>query len=562
MIANQEMAEQILDMMDTALEASSAASAFIADGKLENARLLLKDMYQLLQTINRISQNLKVEEPHMNLPEASSSCAASLQRIFEYTSALPNQALKKIEFELDPLIIDMRCSFYFWAIIYPHEERMQNYFKNEIPTLYRNKYIEASEKSGFYKYDLSISVRAFNHLEYTKSCVESLIRNLPRDLKYELILINHGSSDGTKEYFESIKPDKQFDIEVNGGGFGATYRIVEGKYYIQISNDIIITKNAIENMYHCISSDTSIGWAVPATSNVSNLQSLPAKYKSKEEMELFAASNNIPDKSKWEQRVRLVNPVDIFNMKGFFDTGFYGYNYDTSNLFPDDRLSLLFRRRGKKFVLVKDAYCHHYGSVTHKGTDSSMRETYQRGRVAFENIFGIDPWGKGFCYDSILFNGSINLIRGIGHKKILGINCGLGSNPLKIKTLFKELLGNSDVFLHNITNEYNYLEDLKGVSDTSEMFEDFNSLTLPIDYYDYIVVEGGISSNGNYRIIIQKLISALAENGILLISLREQAIIKWFSKKYKNCVQQPNSNAAGEVWFIYVNEPDAKAHYV
>lgn len=64
---------------------------------------------------------------------------------------------------------------------------------------------------------------------------------------------------------------------------------------MSISNDTIITPGAIENLLACIRSDPKIGWAVPTTSNVSNLQAIQAEYKTKEELTAFARKNNCLD---------------------------------------------------------------------------------------------------------------------------------------------------------------------------------------------------------------------------------------------------------------------------
>lgn len=149
---------------------------------------------------------------------------------------------------------------------------MKNYYENEIKQYSSNAYIAYSEEKKEYKFELSIIVVAFNKLDYTKMCVESLLKHLPQDISYELILVNHGSSDGTKEYFESIHPDKQLDIKVNGGGLNAIVRIVEGKYTLITSNDVIIADHAIDNLYRCMESDESIAWAVSTTSNLCNFK--------------------------------------------------------------------------------------------------------------------------------------------------------------------------------------------------------------------------------------------------------------------------------------------------
>ena len=49
---------------------------------------------------------------------------------------------------------------------------------------------------------VSIIIPCFNAVEYTKQCMESVL--IHTNVNYELILINNGSTDGTKEYFEIL----------------------------------------------------------------------------------------------------------------------------------------------------------------------------------------------------------------------------------------------------------------------------------------------------------------------------------------------------------------------
>ena len=57
--------------------------------------------------------------------------------------------------------------------------------------------------------------------------------------------------------------------------------------------------------------------------------------------------------------------------------------------------------------------------------------------------------------------------------KVLGINCGIGSNSLKIKQELKERVGNSEVHLTNISIEKSVMQDLAGISDDVEFLRDY-----------------------------------------------------------------------------------------
>ncbi len=551
MIKNQELAGQILDMMETALEASAQMQTYLEKGQIPEFQRLGQDLCLFIKQIYDISDALKEEESGLNLPAASKSVMVSAERIIGIAQADPAKAIHKIEFELIPLIEEMRIHFYYWGTVYPDKEKIRQYREHDMHMLAGNRYQEEAKRTGNYKYEMSIVVVGYNKLEYTRKCVESLLENLPENISYELILVNHGSSDGTKEYFESVHPDKQLDIAVNGGGSGAINRIVEGKYILAISNDVIVTENAIANLYECIASDETISWAVPSTSNVSNLQALDACYNNLEELKEFAHKNNVSDRYRWEQRVRLCDPLSIKRSSIFFRLNEqYIYSTQNSQSFPDDRRSLLSRRNGYKMYLVKNAYCHHYGQVTLKSeTDSNF---YLEGRKDFEEAFGVDPWSTGFCYSYELFE-ALQPAES-GEVSILGINCGLGSNSLKIKEELKERAHNEQVFLKNITTKKEVLEDLKGISDEAVYIGSYKEIERLKETYDYIISEA--FEPGEFKAVqyVKLLSDKCKANGKIILDVSEKVAAglntNIMLKKLYHTILSVCSHNTGRTWVI------------
>lgn len=503
---------------------------------------MLTNIHDLLDSIN---ENLGIE----NIMIACLSINDSINRLVKLYYGRPNSVLSKIEFELLPLIEEMKLNFYFWGYAYPDKDLIEDYYKNKMIPLSANKYIDEAEKTGRYKYDLSIIVTGYNKIDYTKMCVDSLLKYIPKNLNYELILRNHGSTDETKAFFESINPTKQIDIYKNGGGLNAAFRIIQGKYTIHISNDIIITENAIANMIKCIESDENIAWVVPTTPNVSNLQSIEARYTNIHDMQEFAKNNNISNSNRWEQRVRLCNPIEIVRSRVCFSSQGIGYGryYYSNNIFsfPDDVISLCMRRKGYKMILAKDAYCYHFGSITLKD-EVEQQNYYSEGRKEFYNFFGIDPWGTGFCWDPDLFK--CLPCNEKGHIDILGINCGIGSNPLKVKESIKENVHNLDVKIYNITDEKCYIEDLKGVSDSAEYIESLENIEDIINgkKFNYIIFESKFDTYNNPLSTFKKIFINLEKGGFLSIKTSNVKVKKEIKK---NC---SNYREVGE-WLIIDN---------
>lgn len=550
MIENQTLANEILETMDIMVQALVEISTELLHGDSHVAVSIFWDLKNLSAQICNLAPSLCKQEAELNLDKTSVSVDVSIQRLSDFFDH-PDIAIHKIEFETIPLILNMKQYFYFFACVYPNPKKMEKYYQEEMYELSKNIYLEESFQTGNYKYDVSFYIAGYNHLDYTKRCVESFLKTVPGDLNYELILLNHGSSDGTKEYFESIRPTKQIDIAVNGGGAPAAQRIIEGKYSVGISNDVILLENSIKNLLQCIKSDPKIVYAVPSTSNISNLQTIPVSYENDIQMYEFAKKNNIYDPYRHEQRSRLCNPIAAYASHIIWNEFCWnGRIYPkVASSFPDDRISLLARRDGYKCVLVKDAYCHHFGSVTWKDHFKKNNETeyFQRGREEFKKLFKVDPWGTGFCFDPEMIE-ALALARK-EHTEILGLNCGLFSNPLKIKEELKEKAHNLDVVLYAITDHQEYLLDQKGLSDTAISISSIQELKnfLAGHNFHYIVWETPFQTFHSAQGVFQLLQDHLEASGTLIL---DSSVWKQNLSNQKYLSHQIVKTVQGKEWHI------------
>lgn len=497
------------------------------DGKNVLESFQEKKVITLTEEIEEYYKESQFQKIYPNAMAEIVSVKSSAVRVMDLAHGDEEKMRRKLEFELLPLTENLRLSFYYYNWIGEDSNRQKYFFENELSYYYRNRYLEESKRTGKYKYEISILVPAFNKLEITKQCIESLKKYLPENISYELIFLNHGSSDGTKEFFESQKAHKQIDIEVNGGARTVTDRILEGKYRLLISNDILITENCIQNLYACIKSDGKIGWVVPTTPNVSNLQTIEANYKTLDEMYRFAKKNNVSNSDRWEEKPRLCNPVDISRVKDRFEVIGKIITLLGGISFPDDMISCMFRRNGYKLILAKDAYCYHFGSVTiggQMGNREKARANYCKGRIRFLKQFGMDPWGYGMAYDVTLMN--VLNVRDAIEGNILGINSGLGGNPLKIKSLLKEKTNKKEAKITYVTQYKMNWEDVKGLGEKAYQIQDWTEYGSVLgEQYDFILLENGID-DFNIR-QIEGLKDFLFETGMILVRVENE----------KNCRQ-------------------------
>lgn len=492
-----ELASNIIDIMETVQDAVKQMKCSYESGNISEFNILSIDVQNVLTVLRDIACQEPEEDSIYRLKDGCICALTSLENIKLLMLQKPEEVPWKLECELLAFLEGMYLKFYYYKFAKGNESK-----KEEL-------YTRVSKTGGFYRLfqdisrrtyscDLSIYMPAYNHLDYSKLCIESILSNLPQTATCELILLNHGSTDGTKEYFESLSNVHVINLTVNRLFPLIEKRALQGKFSLYVSNDIIIGDNAIENMYRAITEHEDYGWVVPSTSAVSNLQTIPVEYNSLEEFQKFAIQNNIYNETRHEARVRLCNPVtmictDVYNQLQF-DLYEQMFCVQNTSSFPDDKISLWMRRHGLKSILAKDSYCHHFGSITHQSDYTSQQkweEFYNKGRQAFLKDFDVDPWGIGFCYDYQLFKDWKSKPK--DNSVVLGLNCGLGSNSLKIKESLKEL-GSKNVILYNGIQDKRFYMDAQDISDKAFQFKKMSDIIKQTGrhHFDYILIEGAL----------------------------------------------------------------------
>lgn len=99
---------------------------------------------------------------------------------------------------------------------------------------------------------LSCIIPLFNCLPHTQACLRSLVESLPRGLAHEIILVDDGSTDGTRDWLaRDCRHHRVILNETNLGYAGANNRgaaLATGDLLVLLNNDLIFSPGWLEPM--------------------------------------------------------------------------------------------------------------------------------------------------------------------------------------------------------------------------------------------------------------------------------------------------------------------------
>lgn len=513
--------EIINNLMETCEEALEYISINLLENKLDNALKMIINIKELIEKILkflcRSDINAEVSEKYcyniIYSIEKIEKDIEKIQKIFSY--------------EIFTFCKELKINLYFETVISIDKNQLENYIKE------RENAISEFAKSNNdnkckYKYKTTIIVVAYNKLDYTKKAIESIYQNTDfTNNNAELITINNGSTDGTEEYFESLPNEKKINLKVNILGNGAYKHLVEGKYFVGFSNDVVATPRWLENLIKCIESDEKIFWVVPTCNEdgISNAQGVKIDYENSlnsiDKIYDFGDKYNFSNRLLWEER-NILMPFIWLGRSRIFE---YFDLVDKSYLkheFVDDDLSTSLRRLGLKQILAKDTFMHHFGSVTLG--EARKDKSLENMREVYYKKWGVDAWDsrgevEGFehliKYD-IYYN-----------PKILFIEPKFGANTLNIKKMLRD----------------------KGIKVSKMVAAIFDKRYLPDARYMYDQI---IAVDSTEELIEDKEKYSLISFGTYINEIEKEDIIKFLESLYHKLENK------GQIIFTIKNFRNAK----
>src|SRR5688572_14884326 len=96
---------------------------------------------------------------------------------------------------------------------------------------------------------ISIVIPVFNQLHYTRNCLESLGKSRMHDAK--IVVVNNGSSDGTREFLAKISSVHVIENETNRGcaaAWNQGVRALKAEWTVVLNNDVLVWERWLEEL--------------------------------------------------------------------------------------------------------------------------------------------------------------------------------------------------------------------------------------------------------------------------------------------------------------------------
>ena len=263
--------------------------------------------------------------------------------------------------------------------------------------------------------ECDIIIPVWSHLNYTKDCIESILKNTDTD--YRLIIIDNASDDDTARYLESLKFRKRLQISLirNDKNLGFVKAVNQGMNLSKapriciLNNDTLVTKSWLKTMIDISNADKDIGIVNPSSNN---LGQRPAKG---EPVELYA--EKIKNQAgKFIEVGAAIGFCMLIKREVIERIGLFDEIYGMGN-FEDTDFSRRAIKEGYRCVRACGAYVYHRESSSFNSL-KTFEEDFKRNKEIYEFRWG-RPKRIAYildCYDDNVFKKlkleSIRLARG------------------------------------------------------------------------------------------------------------------------------------------------------
>ena len=320
----------------------------------------------------------------------------------------------------------------------------------------------------------SIILLADGDLDEVKACVTAIEAHTTEG-SYELVVVALDPAGLTSRWLSDqrglslVTHDRLLSTAaaLNLGILSSTFDNV-----LLLDSRVRVTAGYLPILLNALQSGARVGAVGPATNSIQG-QSVPASYRSLDELTELAASLNSPDPDRWDRRLRLSCACLLLRREALEAAGALDEQYSLSTL-QDADLSFRLLSSGWNLLYARDVFVHYGG----RPREALRDEEFRRQCDHFVAAWGFDP-----TYSSIQRSEVVALLDSHPSEtalRVLELGCACGATLLEIKNRYPnaELYG---------------IERNVGAVAIGRQFADIRPMDaeLPLDYpeqfFDYVI---------------------------------------------------------------------------
>jgi GT2 family glycosyltransferase/tetratricopeptide (TPR) repeat protein/2-polyprenyl-3-methyl-5-hydroxy-6-metoxy-1,4-benzoquinol methylase len=236
----------------------------------------------------------------------------------------------------------------------------------------------------------SIIIPTWNQLPYTQRCLESIRTHT--HLPYELIFVDNGSTDGTREWLASLSGVHVIANETNLGFPKACNQglsAARGENLLLLNNDTVVTPGWLRRMLEHLHGAEDVGLVGPLTNYAVGDQRIDPPYRDLAQLDGFAWELGRRQRGKSFATGMLVGFClltrrEVLDRIGLLDEEF------GLGTFEDTDLSFRVTKAGYRLLVCQDAFVHHFGSRTISSGAVEVHDLLEQNRRRFEAKWGLE----------------------------------------------------------------------------------------------------------------------------------------------------------------------------
>lgn len=232
---------------------------------------------------------------------------------------------------------------------------------------------------------VSIVIPAFNGLKYTRMCLESIRKNTVHP--YELIVVDNGSTDGTREYIKEQNDVRLIENHENRGYPAACNQGIVASaapYILLLNNDVIVTEYWLSRMFQGFFADAKAGLIGPRTNDSAGFQQVTApSFDSADALDEFARKMKIISMRQFREVNYLSGFAMLIDRKVIAEIGILDERFGVGN-YEDQDFCKRAEKAGFKMLIANEVFIHHFGSRAFSENNLDYHAILTENRTIYE----------------------------------------------------------------------------------------------------------------------------------------------------------------------------------